>query len=72
MKIPLVKNFIILLFVLATFTTKAQQIERDSVVSLVAQAGRAYQALDTKKSLQYAQKALNHAYEINDNLLRKY
>lgn len=69
MKIPLVKNFIILLFVLATFTTKAQQIERDSVVSLVAQAGRAYQALDTKKSLQYAQKALNHAYEINDNLL---
>lgn len=69
MKIPLVTNFTFIILLLFTNMVNAQNIERDSIVNLIAKAGRAHQVLDTKKSLQYAQKALNQAYEINDNLL---
>jgi signal transduction histidine kinase/CheY-like chemotaxis protein len=69
MKIPLITNFTFIILLLLTSKTFAQNIERDSIVDMVAKASRAYQVLDTKKSLQYAQKALNQAYEINDNLL---
>lgn len=69
MKSPVNKNFILLLFAIISFTGAAQKVERDSIISLIAKSSRAYQVLDTKKSLQYAQKALNQAYEINDKLL---
>jgi signal transduction histidine kinase/CheY-like chemotaxis protein len=69
MKISLMKNFILTLSIILSNSIYSQNIERDSVVVLVNKAARAYQTLDTKKSLQYAQIALNQAYEINDNLL---
>jgi len=63
-------KLILLLAILATsFSVAAQSVQRDSLVVLIAKAGRAYQKLDTKKSLQYAQTALNQAYELNDHLL---
>ena len=69
MYFPSIKVLLLTLFTLAALPNQAQLVQRDSVVNLVTAAGRAYQNLDNKKSLQYAEKALNQAYAINDNEL---
>ncbi|HSD15382.1 MAG TPA: response regulator [Flavobacterium sp.] len=61
-----------LLLVLLTFQgaiAQSDNVKRKSILDLLSKAGEHFNNLECKESLSYAKKALNSAYEIEDNQL---